>query len=430
MTTNPSLTLPPDAIPPYWGMENKLPSRQVLDELLAKTKGRLFYFYGAGFIGSLLGQHNIVWDEKAETAWCDGETIGLNPWFFFALEKDERVTLLAHEVWHTGFDHMSRIMERDPGTWNQAADYVINNMMDSNGYKFTGLLQIGCLDHQYDNMTTEEVYDSLVQQGYVPPPGMVSLICPQQGQRSDDPGQGGNQGQDPSAPARGPLKPLSGDIRAAGPDKAIEIKKKIVQAAQISRMSKEAGVIPGETELIIDEFLSPVLPWEVLLARFFNEMSQDDYSMQRPNRRYEDEYLPSLMGNNGLEHLSFYLDVSGSVTDAQITRFNSEVKHIHDHFGPKRLTLITFDRKIQDVYEFTDNDVFEKIVVNGRGGTSLDPVRQHIKKHKPTAAVIFSDMHCYPMDPDPRVPILWAIMDNPKAKTTFGRQVHIRKDQI
>lgn len=390
-----------------------VPDESALDLLLDRTKGRLFFKKGAGFLGSLVCDHRYIWDDEAPTAWCNGETIGWNPQFFMWLTPEERVTVLAHELWHTGFDHMSRLYERCPDIWNQAADHVINNMLQEHGFVFgDNLLSLGlCLDPQFKDMSTEEVYDKLPK----PPSGQPNPNLPPD---PNGPPAQGSSGQG--------HKGMSGDIKAppkgTNPD---DIKGKLVKAAQASRMSKEAGIIPGETELIIDEFLNPILPWEVLLQRFFTDLSNDDYSWKRPSRRYEDEYLPSLSGENGLEHLIYYLDVSGSVSDGDVLRFNSEVKHIHESLRPKRLTLVTFDTKIQDTYEFEQDMPFDKVTLHGRGGTSLEPVRQHIIKNKPTAAVIFSDLYVRPMTPDPQYPILWVVVGNKRAKPAFGQAIHI-----
>lgn len=202
----------------------------------------------------------------------------------------------------------------------------------------------------------------------------------------------------------------------------------IVRAVQAAKMSKEFGNLPGELTLMVDEFLSPILPWEVLLQRYFTELSKDDYSWKRPSRRYDDEYLPSLLGENGLEHLIYYMDVSGSVTDEDLKRFISEVKYIHSNLAPKKLTVVTFDDEIQDVYEFADDDDFDRIEMHGRGGTSLREVFEHIEKHKPTAAVIFSDLYCSIMEKDPKVPVLWVVVGNPKAVTRFGQMIHIQNE--
>ena len=74
---------------------------------------------------------------------------------------------------------------------------------------------------------------------------------------------------------------------------------------------------------------------------------------------------------------------------------------------------------------FTAKDKFEKIVIVGRGGTKLGPVRQHIMDNQPTAAIIFSDMLVSPMRPGPTCPILWVAISNKDAKVPFGKLIHI-----
>lgn len=387
-----------------------LPKQDVLDTMMKKTKGQLMiHDQGTAFLGSLLCSHKFIWDKDCPTAWCNGSTIAFNPKFYVWLTPTSRVTVLAHELWHTGYDHMSRLgKERDPNLWNQAADFVINGRLDSWGFDFSQLMQIGpCLDHQYDGMTTEQIYRMLEQQ--FPP-----MPCPS-----------GSTG-DPN-PSQGPGTPgLSGDLRKPGSiEEEATIKQNVAKAIQVSKMAKEAGVIPGEIKELISDFFEPVLSWEVLLARFYTELSKDDYSWKRPSRRYETEYLPSPDGDNGLIHMTYYLDVSGSVTSEQIKLFFSEVKFIHETLRPQRTTMVTFDTKIHEVIEIEQDDDFESFEITGRGGTSLVCVHDHIKKHLPTAAVIFSDMHVKPMIDNPGPPILWAIMGNKKAKTFFGQEIHI-----
>ena len=195
-------------------------------------------------------------------------------------------------------------------------------------------------------------------------------------------------------------------------------------------MAKEAGVIPGEVEIHVEAYLRPQLPWEVLLAKFMTEVSQDDYSFRRPSRRYEDEYLPSRQGNNGLEHLCWYWDVSGSISAEEINSINTEIKHVHDTYAPKRMTVVTFDTKVQDIFEFYEGDTFTDLKLHGRGGTSLTPVYDHIRDNQPTAAIILSDLYCHPMGDNPGSQLLWVVINNPKAKVNFGKIIHMTKEMI
>src|SRR5690606_7356868 len=191
----------------------------------------------------------------------------------------------------------------------------------------------------------------------------------------------------------------------------------VVQAVHQAKASGQAGNIPGAIKEILKKFLEPVIPWQTVLMQFFTDLLDEDYSWKRPNRRYSDMYLPSKFTDDGrLEHLMYFLDVSGSISEAQILRFNSEVKYIQETLKPQRLTLIQFDTMIQDVKEFNVDDPFDEIEIIGRGGTSFVPVREYIQEHKPTAAIIFSDMFCPPMEPlEEEIPIVWVVMDNHRA---------------
>jgi predicted metal-dependent peptidase len=387
-----------------------LPDQAVLDRMMNQTKGLLFAKKGAGFLGSMLCDTDIIWHDEKRTAWTNGEVIAFNRKFFFWLTPQERVTVLAHELWHIACDHMGRFDKSHIHEyWNQAADFFINLMLKNNGYTFGPLLMSikPCLDAQYDNMTTEQIYQLLL-----PPPSSGSCSSSPSAPPSNE-----------SGIMEGDLGPYPSEITKA------KIVKKIVKALQAAKRSNEAGTVPGEVKVLIDEFLNPVLPWEVLLARFFTELSNDDYSWRRPSRRFDEEYLPSLIGENGLEHLIYYLDLSGSTSDLDVKRFNSEVKFIHEQLKPKLLTLVTFDTQITGEFVFTDDMPFEKLELHGRGGTCLKDVHKHIVKHKPSAAVIFTDLYVTPMREDPSVPLLWVCVNNPTAKVPFGRLIHLPKEK-
>ena len=219
-----------------------------------------------------------------------------------------------------------------------------------------------------------------------------------------------------------------GDLSTLEEGEEHELLSKVVQATQRAKASKEgAGAITGGIEEYLDAFLAPIIPWQTLLHRFFTELVDEDISWSRPNRRYQDMYLPGKTKDESrLEHLCYYMDVSGSVTMEDIKRFNSEVKFIKDSYNPEKLTLVQFDTRITKETVIEEDEQFEKIHIVGRGGTWLGPVREHIEKHKPTAAIIFSDLECEPMQPlSINVPVIWVVINNPKANVPFGTKVHI-----
>lgn len=418
-----------------------IPTTEEADKALDQTKGRLFFGSDAAFLGSLCCNHKFIWDLSIPTANCNGTVIRINPQFFMWLEPEERLTLVVHELWHTGLGHMIRFWEllqyhgkAYPELFNQAADHVINLMMQAAGFVFgPKLMSIGpCIDPQYTDMFTEQVYDILVKQLPPPPPPMSGggQGQPQQGQ--GQPGQQPSSGQGSNPPPiwgndLAPPEPADDGTATSVGEAIEEITSKIVSAHQAAQRCKEAGNLPGELEATIEALLYKPLPWDVLLSNWFSELSRDEYSYARPSRRSEDEYLPSRMGNNGLEHLVYFIDVSGSVTDAVVSRFNSEVKYIHSTYQPQRLTVITFDTKLQDFYDWGPDDDFNDLVIHGRGGTDLRQVHDYLVKNQPSGAIIFTDLYVQMM-PNPHVPVIWVVNDNPKATVPFGKLIHIKTE--
>ena len=359
-----------------------------IDDLFNKTKGGLFYKKSAGFLGPLLAKLKMVWTMDMPTAAIGAKTLYWNPEFFMSLDKDTRVTVLAHELWHNAYLHGLRLNQRCPDVWNVAADHVINLMLQDHGYFMDGFPYL--MDPQYRGMSTDQIYDLLNK-----PNGMPSAP--------------NTLGQD--------VLPISGaDINDAIAD--------VVSAAHTARITGSPGDIPGEITLTIDQFLNPKLPWETILFNFFNALTSQEYSFTRPNRRYCDPIMPGITGRNGLEHLIYYLDISGSITDEHILRFNSEVKFIQDVLEPEMLTLVTFDTEIQDEYNFEKGDPFEKIVVTGRGGTDLTEVFEHATKLQPTAMVIFTDMEV-DIPEDPGIPLIWVCVDSPTTTAPYGQIIHL-----
>lgn len=388
--------------------------RSKLDPALSKTKGLLFFRKGSGFLGALLGKLEMRWTRQIRTAAIGATTLYWNPDFFLSLDRDTRITVLAHELYHNAFLHGARMGDRCPDIWNIAADHVINNLLEDDGFFMDGFPYVK--DAKYKGWSTNDVYDDLINQG---PGGAPGGPCTGQ-----SPGQASGQPQNTPG-GQAPGDGLGSDIiEYKGIEKDTAVAN-VVGAKTVARMTGTApGDIPGEVELVIETFLNPKLPWETILFNFFNALTSEEYSYTRPNRRYEDPILPGPIGRNGLEHLIYYLDISGSISDDDILRFNSEVKFIKDQLRPELLSLVTFDTVIHDEYHFERDEPFEKIVVTGRGGTSLHEVFDHARRHAPTAMVVFTDLEVS-IPENPGVPIIWVCTNNPGKNVPYGQLIHI-----
>lgn len=370
---------------------------QSLNREMDRVKSLVFLGNNAAFFGSLMCSLEFAWSTEIETAATDGIHIWWNPDFFKSLPPTTSKTVLMHELEHAARLHHIRQGSRDPKIWNYACDIRINNGLEKEGYSFAQVENCW-KDHSFDEnglAAEEDIYDLLIQKNFNPPSGAWS--------------PDGNGDMLPSKNF----------------DKQTAINN-VVRAVQQAKIAGGAGSIPGGVEELINKFTNPVVRWEVVLKQFFTDMLNEDFSWKRPNRRHQDIYLPSRFTEDGrLEHLMYFLDVSGSISEQDIIRFNSEVKYIQEDLQPKKLTLVQFDTRIQQVDVLEEGQPFNEIHIVGRGGTCLECVHDYIEEHNPTAVVVFSDLECRPMQPLKNdIPIVWAV-NNMYRTGPFGQTIRV-----
>lgn len=329
------------------------------------------------FIGSFLFNLEIELDKSVPTACTNGVYLKVNPDFFYnILSKEQRFFTIIHELWHIAKLHSLRMEDRDPMLWNMACDFHINWLIQSQcnrRWTVTPDMPKGCLyDEKYADMSEEEIYDELLSHSKEVPANYES------------------------------------DLVKSSKEEQTEAIHKVGSTLQ---MAKNQGVETAEGySTFFTEFVKPKLNWRRILRKFCTEqLDKADYTWRRPNRRYPKVYMPSLdySDTGTLTHLMYFLDVSGSISDDDIKLFNSEIKAIKENLNPDKLTLVQFDTKICRIDVFTKDMPFSNIEVVAGGGTSYEDVRNLILQEKPTAAIIFTDLCCSPMQEVRKIPVMW-----------------------
>ena len=356
----------------------------------------------ARFLTSLLYSLKLEWSDDIPTAGTNGIVLKINPKFFYGLSKEERLFVILHELWHVAKLHSIRRESRDARLWNIACDYHINNLLLKENYSsFKIAVMKDCYkDEKYKDLSEEEIYDELVKQY---PKGFP-----------------GNDFFETT---------LSEDLKEVSPEERSKVVSKVLDATQTARaMGCDVG--SGITTLL-SKFIKPRINWKKVLYKYMTALlDKSDYSWRKPNRRYSDMYLPSRVESDGrLTHLLYFLDVSGSIEESQIIRFNSEIKHIKESLNPDKLTLVQFDTRIRRVDVFTSTQKFTNIHVVVGGGTSYSDVRDYILKEKPTASVIFTDLCCTPMQ-EVDSPVIWVTREKDLKYATmplFGKTIVIKE---
>lgn len=378
---------------------------------------QVFMGHNSAFLGSIMSSHNFIWDISVRSAQTNGVQLRWNPFWFLKLPRETRKTVLVHEMWHPARLHFLRMGDRDPKLWNWACDIRINNDLAAQGFTFEGTRP--WIKRDLGDMVEEDIYDYLFN-------------LKNQGSTDDDIfAIIGDGWDDMSIPVEDQHDPVDGGDMF--PDMTEEDVRQsvnaVIMADQIARAGGEPGLGEGTERLILNQWLAPVVPWEQELQYWMQELLNAGRSWKRRNRRYQEMYMPSSFMDEGrLNHLMYFQDVSGSVTNADITRFNSEIYHIKTIYNPKKLTLVQFDDGITKVDIINEEDDFQEIEIKGRGGTNWEPVKAYIEEHKPTAAIIFTDMGFWgPITPlNIEIPVLWVAVNAGGQSAPFGRMVHIR----
>ena len=375
---------------------------------------------GSAFITSVCFSLKCIFTDDVPRAATDGKNIYFNPEWFMSILHAQRVGVLVHEVWHVALNHCklqkySRLGTRDPMLWNISCDGIINNYVLDSGMELPAdrvefpdkKNGIPCVR----GMSCEQVYAMLEEKVkmQMPMPNIdpadVDLLEP--------------------APSdtKGDTKSVAGQANPEEMD--MDMKQILVRAAMASQMAGEdPGSLPGDIQFVLDKITNPKLPWNQLVMRYFKANAKTNYNFRRPNRRYfPKHYLPS-KNDKTLDHVTMAIDMSGSVSDQEITQFIGEIAQVLRNIQPKTLIMVEFDTELQNVTELRSANELLTHEFKGRGGTIIDPVMDYVNEHPTDLLIMFTDGYFYEAENDPTCPVLWVIYANPGFTHHYGKVIH------
>ena len=434
------------------------------------------------FLGALVLRLPL---QAADKSWCattgtDARKFYYNPEYIAELKPEEAQFVLAHEALHCGLSHFARRGHRVKHRWDIACDYAINPILLDEGLKPPpGSLML----NEYRGMTAEEIYpliedndmsETLDQHLYdkqdkqaeggqsqqqnpldqqnrkTEDGGEGQGEQPQQDSRGDQPsprsGQGSNDPQD-SDPSQSGLPQQQGDaegqqpqpdgtglekVQGAQPDPLTEKEKNDLHVqwqqrlAGAAQQAQQAGKLGDGMARMIDFFLQPTLPWRVLLARYMNSVSRDDYSYTRPSSRRGDPAIyPSL--RSAQMELVVAVDVSGSIDREELSEFIAEVDSLKAQVRA-RVTILTCDTSITCknpwVFESWEHCRLPERIIGG-GGTDFNPVFDWVERHdmRPDLLIYFTDAEGRFPKLEPNYPTVWLVKG--KSPIPWGQRIQL-----
>jgi predicted metal-dependent peptidase len=323
--------------------------KEVVEQI---TQARISLLLRQPFWGTLATR--LILKDVTDEGWCptaatDGRYFYYSREFMSKLNKAETVFLVAHEVEHCVYDHMSRRGSRNAKMWNAAADFVINYELHEHNIgklpdpKTSGVQ--ACFDAKYKGMFAEEVYELL----------------------KNDPTQTYPEFDIHLEPGDGKGEPMSEEERRILGD---EIRNAVLQAAKAAG----AGNTPAGVKRMLKDLTEPQMDWREVLNMQIQSMIKNDYTWSRCSRKTQAMgiYLPGTKEDVRVE-AAVSIDCSGSMSEEMLRDLLSEVKGIMEQFSDFKLRVWCFDTRVYNEQSFTpDNlDEIDEYDIKGGGGTDF-----------------------------------------------------------
>lgn len=332
------------------------------------------------FFGNISARLKILeGGEWCQTAATDGRHIFFSRTFFEKLSVREIEFVIAHEILHNVFDHMTRRESRHPRIFNFANDYCVNGQIVRDKIGDHGFFADKMLhDTKYYGMSSEEIYDHLKDLNDEMLNKLGDLVDQHIDWSKPDP-------NDPSRPV------YSQDELNTIRD---EMREKMISASQAAGSEKT----PELVRKMIEEFGDPKIDWRALLRQHIQSLIKDDYSWMRPNRK--SWHLAAVLPGSNLRNtidVCICIDMSGSIGDDQAKDFLSEIKGIMEEYQDFKIKLWCFDTQVYNEQDFDgySMDDFHTYQPTGGGGTDFMCNWDYMKENDiaPQKLIMFTDMY-------------------------------------
>jgi len=366
--------------------------KKVLDNVIVARVGLLLRH---PFFGNMATRLKIeACDDWCPTAATDGRHLYFNTQFFNAMTNKEIEFVIAHEILHCVFDHLTRREDRNPVLYNIAADYIVNNLLIRDRIGDNPKLVQCYHDFKYDGWTSEEVYDELFKEAEKNGEEFVKQLGEMLDEHIDWDGEGDSKG--PSKNGKGKNKKGKGGPPKYSKEEMRKIKEEIKESMMSAAQASGAGNLPGEISRMIKDLTEPKMNWREILRQQIQSTIRNDYTFSRPSRKawHTGAILPGMNFDTTID-VAVAIDMSGSIGNDQATDFLSEIKGIMEEYKDYNIKLWCFDTKVYNEDDFTaDNGKdLEDYEVKGGGGTEFDCNWHHMKDTDfvPKKFIMFTD---------------------------------------
>jgi len=362
---------------------------EVIDKIVVARVGLLLRH---PFFGNMATRLQIKeCDDWCPTAATDGRNLYFNTEFFSKMNSKEIEFVIAHEILHCVFDHMTRREDRDPQLHNIACDYIVNNTLvrDNIGEKPKDVEIFQ--DWKYDGWASEAVYDDIYKKGKKAMEQLGKLL---------DEHIDWEKGESTGGTKQDPNSKQKGKAPAYSKEEMEQIKNEIKESMMAAAQAAGAGNLPKEVERIIQQFTEPKMNWRELLQQQIQSVVKNDYTFACSCRKgwHSGVILPGTNYDETID-ICIAIDTSGSIMNQQVEDFLGEVQGIMDQYKDYNIKIWCFDTAVHNEQDFNaSGESIDSYKMEGGGGTDFMANWEYMKENDivPKKFIMFTDG--YPWD--------------------------------
>ena len=373
-----------------------------LKQKVSEAKAKLLVDYP--YFGTLASRLELKPNDNIQAYLSDGVRFEYNDEYLLELSQEELSFALANGAMHAALAYENRQNGRVSWLWQLATDHAINTMLVANGLEAP--MEV-IIESRFEGMYAEEIYAILKDE-----------IQNEEFDNDESNETGFNEenkkSQEQLRDAEGNHDP---DKKREQMQVENEYRKQEILAQEemfeqfandaLEKMN-EQGNLPLDIERFFELIDSSKVDWRQELYQAIDRHYYDNYRMMPPSKKllYTGIYLPSLYSDT--LRLTIAIDSSGSVDEALLSTFMSEVEAILIHFPSYVIDLIVCDAKVQSYRQIVSGEALE-VEIKGGGGTDFRPVFELIESElvQPSLLLYFSDTKGNFPEDEPYYDVLW-----------------------
>lgn len=335
-----------------------------IDQKISQAKAKLLVNYP--LFGALASKLELIVNDDIESFKSNGIKLEYNSDFLVELTGSEMEFVFANGAMHASLAHETRKNGRSGWLWQLATDYAINDMLVENSLVRPDRAHYS---KRFSGMYAEEIYAQLKE----------DILRDELEYETDDK----EDVQDNS------------DKQNNSQDSELSQDEQLFE--EFAKAKIDEALKDGELPTSIKRFfnLSRVskIEWRDELRVALDKFYRDDYTLLPPSKKllYSGIYIPS--SKSQTFKFAVAIDSSGSVDEALLGTFLSELNFIMNTFPNFHLELIVCDDRIQSHKTLYSGDILD-IELRGGGATDFRAVFDFIENELDDLKLLlyFSDL--------------------------------------